>query len=139
MKRVAFFLALLCALIIGSVSWETKASDTAAKQSAITNFDQAVIVNGVTLRGEYLFVHDDAAKARGDVCTFVYEGKAAIASKLVVSFHCIRVQRAKAKYFTIRSVEILPGIRELQEFQFAGDVVGHAVAPSMDQHVHITN
>src|SRR5688500_262847 len=39
MKSVAFFLMVLCALIIGSVSWETRASDAARKQSAVTNFD----------------------------------------------------------------------------------------------------
>ena len=137
MKSIAFFVVVLCALISGSVSWDTRASNTARKQSALTNFDQAVVLHGVTLKGEYLFVHDDAAMQRGEACTFVYEGKAPIPKKLVVSFHCVPVQRAKAKHFLFRSVEISPGITELQEFQFAGDNEGHAVPTSIDQQLNV--
>ena len=137
MKSVAFFVVVLCALIIGSVSWETKASNTARKQSATTNFDRAVVLHGVTLKGEYLFVHDDAAMQRGEACTYVYEGNAPLPKKLVVSFHCVPVQRTKAKHFIIRSVETSPGLYELQEFQFAGDTEGHAVPTSIDQHLNV--
>ena len=137
MKSVAFFVMVLGALIIGSVSWETKASNTARKQSAVTNFDRAVVLHGVTLKGEYLFVHDDAAMQRGEACTYVYEGNAPIPRKLVVSFHCVPTERAKAKHFIIRSVETLPSITELQEFQFAGDTEGHAVPTSIDQHLNV--
>lgn len=137
MKSVAFFVVVLCALIIGAVSWETKASDTTRKQSAVTNFDRNVIVHGVTLKGDYLFVHDDAAMQRGEACTYVYEGRAPIDTKLVVSFHCVPVQRAKAKNFIVRSVETSPGTIELQEYQFKGDTEGHAVPTSVDQHVNV--
>ena len=136
MNSAAFFVVVLCVLIIGSVSWQTRASDTAHKQSAITNFDRAVVLHGVTLKGEYLFVHDDAAMQRGEACTYVYEGNAPIPEKLVASFHCVPIQRAKAKNFTVRSVESSPGITELQEFQFAGDTEGHAVPTSIDQHLN---
>ena len=139
MKSVAFFVMVLCALIIGSVSWETKASNTARKQSAVTNFDRAVVLQGVTLKGEYLFVHDDAAMQRGEACTYVYEGNAPIPKKLVVSFHCVPVQRAKAKDFLLRSVETSAGIFEVQEFQFAGDTEAHAVPTSIDHHVNVKN
>ena len=135
MKSVAFFVIVICALILGSVSWQIKASDTARKQSAVTNFDRAVVVHGVTLKGEYLFVHDDAAMQRGEACTYVYEGNAPNPAKLVVSFHCVPIQRLKAKNFTVRSIESSPGITELQEFQFAGDTEGHAVPTSIDQHL----
>jgi hypothetical protein len=134
MKSIAFLVGVLCALIIGSVSWDTHASNTTRKQSALTNFDQPVDVNGVTLKGEYLFVHDDAAMQRGEACTYVYQGNAPIPRKLVVSFHCVPVQRVKAKHFTVRSVETVPGITELQEFQFEGDTEGHAVPTSINQH-----
>jgi hypothetical protein len=137
MKSVAFFVIVLCALIIGSVSWETKASDPARKQSAVFNFDRPVVLHGVSLKGEYLFVHDDAAMQRGEACTYVYEGPAPIPRKLVVSFHCVPVTRAKAKHFIVRSIETSPGITELQEFQFAGDTEGHAVPTSMDQHLNV--
>ena len=136
MKSIAFFVVVLCALIVGSVSWETKASNTVRKQSALTHFDRAVVLHGVTLKGEYLFVHDDAAMQRGEACTYVYEGNAPIPEKLVVSFHCVPVQRMKAKTFVVRSVETSPGLTELQEFQFAGDTEGHAVPTSMDHHLN---
>ena len=137
MKSVAFFVIVLCALIIGSVSWETKASNTARKQSAVTTFNRAVVLHGVTLKGEYLFVHDDAAMQRGEACTYVYEGNAPIPKKLVVSFHCVPVQRMKAKNFILRSIETSPGVLELQEYQFAGDTEGHAVPTSTDQHLNV--
>ena len=137
MKSLAFLVIVFCALMIGSVAWETKASNTARKQSAVTNFDRAVVLHGVTLKGEYLFVHDDAAMRRGEACTYVYEGNAPIAKKLVVSFHCVPIERAKAKNFIIRSVETSPGVTELQEFQFAGDTEGHAVPTSIDQHLNV--
>jgi hypothetical protein len=137
MKSIAFFLMVLGALIIGSMSWETKAANEAGKQSALAHFDRPVVLQGVTLKGEYLFVHDDAAMKRGEACTFVYEGNAPIRSKLVVSFHCTPVQRTKANHFILRSVETSPGVTELKEFQFAGDTDGHAVPTSMDQHVNL--
>ena len=133
MKSIAFFLVVLSALILGTVSWETRAADTTRKQSAVMNFDRAVILQGVTLKGQYLFVHDDAAMQRGEACTYIYEGMAPVASKLVASFHCIPVQRAIAKHFMVRSVEIAPGILEMQEFQFKGDTEGHAVPPLTPQ------
>ena len=136
MKRVAIFVVVLCALIIGSVSWDTRASNTVRKQSAVITFDRAVVLHGMTLKGEYLFVHDDEAMQRGEACTYVYEGNVPIPKKLVVSFHCVPVQREKAKKFTVRSVETSPGITELQEFQFAGDTEAHAVPTSMDHHLN---
>lgn len=137
MKSVALFAVVLGALIIGSMSWETEASNTVRKQSAVTHFDRAVVVQGVTLKGEYLFVHDDAAMQRGEACTYIYEGKAPVHGKLVVSFHCVPTKRMKTEHFIFRSVETSPGIIELQEYQFSGDTEGHAVPTSIDQHVNV--
>jgi hypothetical protein len=96
-----------------------------------------MVLRGVTLKGEYLFVHDDAAMQRGEACTYVYEGTAPIPKKLVVSFHCVPVQRAKATNFIVRSIETSPDLIELQEFQFAGDTEGHAVPTSIDHHLNV--
>jgi len=109
------------------------------RQSAVTNFDRAVFLHSVTLKGQYLFIHDDAAMQRGEACTYVYEGNAPIPQKLVVSFHCVPVQRVKAKHFIVRSVETSPGVTELKEFQFAGDTEAHAVPISIDQHLNVMN
>jgi hypothetical protein len=135
MKSVVFFLVVLCALIIGSVPWVSKASNATGKQQGITQFNRPVVLQGVTLQGEYLFVHDDAAMQRGEACTYVYKGTAPVRSRLVVSFHCVHVERTKAARFMIRSVETAAGIVEVREFQFAGDTAAHAVPTSVETHV----
>ena len=127
MKTVAFMAVVLCALIIGSMSWTSSAATNNRKQRAVTTFDKAVTLHGVVLKGTYLFVHDDVAMGRGEACTRIYKGEAETASKLVASFHCIPVQRLKVKNFTVRTEETSPGIMELREFQFSGDLEGHAV------------
>src|SRR5688500_2790844 len=104
MKSVLFFFVLLCTLIMGSVSWESKASSGINKQRAIVQFDRPVLVLGVTLKGEYLFVHDDLAMAKGKACTYIYKGNAEIRDKLVVSFHCVPVERKKADAFRFRTI-----------------------------------
>jgi hypothetical protein len=97
------------------------------KDRAITKFSDPVKLMGVTLKGEYLFVHDDEALARGEACTFVYKGDAEIPDKLVVSFHCTPVVRAKVASFTIRTFLASPGQYELREFQFGGSDEAHMV------------
>ena len=89
-------------------------------------FADPVVLMGVTLKGEYLFVHDDAAMARGETCTFVYKGNAPVASKLVASFHCVPAQRTKAASFTVRMMEV-GGVAQLREYQFEGDTEAHVV------------
>lgn len=85
------------------------------------------MVHGVVLKGRYLFVHDDTAMKRGDACTYIYKGEAEVRNSLVVSFHCIHVERAMAKNFILRSRETAPGIVELLEFQFSGETAAHGV------------
>lgn len=128
MRIIVFSLVLFCTLIIGSASWTSNAgNETARKQKAVARFNNPVVLHGVTLKGEYLFVHDDAAMQRGEACTYVYQGPAEVRNKLVVSFHCSPVQRAKAERFKVRSFETSPGVIEVREFQFAGDTESHAV------------
>jgi len=50
-----------------------------------------------------------------------------VGDNLVVSFHCIHVERAKAKNFILRSRETAQGILEVLEFQFSGETAGHGV------------
>ena len=75
--------------------------------------------------------------ARGEACTFVYNGVADISKNLVVSFHCAPVARAKAANFTVRSLLTSPGRYEVREFQFAGSTEAHLV-PSSQHAVHVT-
>ena len=135
MKFLFLSLVVLCTLILGSVTWESQAANETGKQSAVAHFNRPVVLNGVTLKsGKYLFVHDDAAMKRGEDCTYVYEGTAPFRQKLVVSFHCVHVERAKAARFVVRSEEIA-GIMEVREFQFAGDTASHAVPSPIQVHV----
>lgn len=129
MKSVLLFIALICVVTLGSslapsVSTATRA---AKNDRAVMKFSQPVILMGVTLLGEYLFVHDDPAMARGEACTFVYKGTAEIPAKLVASFHCTPAERDRVAHFTVRSREITPGINELSEFQFGGSTEAHLV------------
>ena len=93
-------------------------------------FDQPTKLMGVTLKGEYLFVHDDAAMTRGESCTFVYKGNADVPEKLVVSFHCTPAARDKVATFTVRTSLTSSGQYELAEFQFAGSSEAHLVPVS---------
>lgn len=127
MRTLVFLSLVLCALIVGSVSWTTTAAMHGQKQRAVAKFNNPVTLQGVVLKGTYLFVHDDAAMKRGEACTRVYKGEAEETDNLVASFHCIPVPRAKAKYFRVRTLETSSGTVELREFQFGGDSEGHAV------------
>jgi hypothetical protein len=134
MKRLAFCIALLCAAILSSSSTPsiTSAAGAAKKEQAVTRFDQAVELMGVTLKGSYLFVHDDEAMARGEACTYVYKGSSAIAENLVTSFHCRHKERGKVTYFTVRSLRTSAGQYVLTEFQFGGSTEGHVVPLAVD-------
>jgi hypothetical protein len=127
MKSFFLLVALLFAVVLSSSSvGATKATAGAKKQKSVVQFNEPVMLQGMTLKGQYLFVHDDAAMARGEACTFVYKGDAEIASKLVVSFHCTPVQRQKVDSFIVRT-ELISGITQLKEFQFSGDSEAHMV------------
>ena len=130
MKTLIFVSVVLGTLILGSVSWNSTAATEAQKRKAVTNFDNPVLVQGVVLKGRYLFVHDDAAMSRGDACSYIYKGEAEKRDKLVASFHCIHVERAKAERFIFRTRETALGTMELIEFQFKGETAGHGVPMS---------
>ena len=128
MKKLLFLFALVVTLALGTFSPQA-ASNFSRKQMAVTQFSEPVVVQGKVLKGEYLFVHDDAAMQRGEACTYIYKGSAPLKNKLVASFHCIPAQRAKTAYFAVRTEEKTPGVIELIEFQFAGDTEAHQVPP----------
>ena len=127
MKTLVFLSVVLCALIFGGVSLTSTAATDGQKRRAVTEFHNPVTVYGVVLKGKYLFVHDDAAMARGDACTWIYKGESELRSKLAVSFHCIHVERPQVNNFILRTRETVPGVMELEEFQFSGETAGHGV------------
>jgi hypothetical protein len=141
MKISLLLLALFCALVLTSSSapLSTNAAGFAGKERAVVKFAQPVQLMDVTLQGEYLFVHDDAAMARGESCTFDYKGVNESANKLVASFHCMPAFRNKAAYFTVRTAPNSRGLLELVEYQFAGSMEAHIVpAGPHVEHVAIS-
>jgi hypothetical protein len=141
MKSFLLFIALLCAVVLSTSSAPsvTNAANAAKKERAATKFNHPVKLMGLTLKGEFLFVHDDLAMARGEACTFVYKGDAEVPSKLVVSFHCTPVERARVANFTVRTVLTSSGENEVREYQFGGSTETHLVPISVSKHAeHVT-
>jgi hypothetical protein len=127
MKTAVLFLALSCAVLLTSSTPAATKATAPHKDRAVTTFYEPVNLLGVTLKGQYLFVHDDAAMARGEDCTRVYKGEAEIPDNLVLSFHCIPSPRSKATSFTVRTLTLAPGIVEVTEIQFEGTTETHGV------------
>ena len=129
MKSLLFILAFLFTIIltVSSVPSTANSASASKKERAVTTFSQPVQLMGIGLKGQYLFVHDEAAMMRGDACTYVYEGDAEIPTKLVIAFHCMPVARAKTAKFTVRTLMTWPGRYELTEFQFGGSLESHLV------------
>jgi hypothetical protein len=126
MKSLVLFAALLFAITLSNSSLVASKAAPGGKKQAVTVFTEPTRLMGVVLKGEYLFVHDDAAMARGEACTFVYKGNAPVASKLVVSFHCVPAERTKAGTFTVR-MSAVSGFQEVIEYQFSGETEAHTV------------
>ncbi|HEX4946525.1 MAG TPA: hypothetical protein VFZ34_07685 [Blastocatellia bacterium] len=129
MKR-SFFLTLILGAFLFVGLPNIKADEHHhGKQSAKVNFEQQYRLNGVLLFGEYLVVHDDEAKARGEDCVFFYRVKPDGAKSLAVSYHCKAVKRTKAETFKVLAArrQTAWSIAEIEEIQFAGTTDGHRV------------
>jgi hypothetical protein len=133
MKTMLLFVALLSAVALSSSSATTASGVAKSKERGVATFNEPVQLMGVELKGEYLFVHDNAAMARGETCTFVYKGTAELSSKLVISFHCTPELRNKVASFTVRTKQLVPGINEIEEIQFGGTTEAHKV-PTLHFH-----
>lgn len=127
MKTFALFLMLIAVALVAGTSPAGSKTVAGKKQKATIQFNEPTLLQGVTLKGEYLFVHDDDAMARGEACTRVYKGGGEIASKLVVAFHCVPIERAKSAFFIVRTNQLAPGVSEVSEYQFKGETEGHGV------------
>ncbi len=127
MKTFGLFLALVAVAVFASAPAAGSKSLMGKKQRATIQFNDPVLLQGVTLKGEYMFVHDDDAMTRGEACTRVYKGSAEVASKLVVAFHCVPIERAKSSFFVVRTSQVAPGVNEVSEYQFKGDTEAHGV------------
>ena len=104
------------------------------KEIEVANIPDKTKLMKATLQGRYIFVHDEAKMAKGEPCLYVYEynedqaGQPEVkADKLVVSFHCVRVQRDKATRFMLTYGMVSPDLFELREIQFTGSTEAHRV------------
>ena len=126
MKKLLVAASMLAALVITIGVFTAQARTEARKTDRATvQFTEPVKLLNVILKGQYLFVHDEEKMASGQDCTFVYDHSGA----LVVSFHCIPIERPKATGFSVLSVRVgtSNGPREMKEFQFEGSTEAHQV------------
>ena len=126
MKRLLIAVSILAAVMMTIGALATHATTEAKKtERATIQFNEPVKLLGVFLKGEYTFIHDEEKMAKGEDCSYVYDRL----GKLVVSFHCIPVERSKATRFRVVTVRTDPtyGPRELKEYQFAGSTEAHQV------------
>lgn len=139
MRSLLLFIAFLGALTLSNsmVPSVSNAANAGRKERAVTKFTEPVQLMGAELKGEYLFVHDDEAMARGEACTYVYKGQAESVKNLVISFHCMPVAAARTPYFRVRVSLNMLGQYEITEYQFAGSSEVHMVP--LNQHTaHVT-
>jgi hypothetical protein len=126
-KRSLLLVLVLCALALSSSVLTAGKAHTSKRQEAVVEFPDQVKLLNVVLKGQYLIVHDDELMARGENCTLVYslnDGQ----RKLVASFHCIPVERARVASFAFRTNRVSPdAMEEVREFQFGGSREGHQV------------
>jgi hypothetical protein len=130
MKRLPLLVLMLCAALqVGNSLPPSGNAQTPHKESAVVEFNDQVKLLDVFLRGRYLIVHDHEKMAGGEDCTYVYSLKEGQPDRLVTSFHCTPVARAKAESFTVRtSRRSTQGmVPEVLEIQFAGSSEAHQV------------
>ncbi len=139
MKSLLTFIAILCVVTLSSslTPSVSNAANAAKKERAVMKFSEPIQLMGATLKGEYLFVHNDEAMARGEACTYVDKGQAENVNNLVVSFHCMPVAAPRAPYFRVRAGLNMFGQYEIREFQFAGSTEVHLV-PLNHHTAHVT-
>jgi hypothetical protein len=95
------------------------------RETLAVQFNKPVKVGDRILFGHYIIEHDHDRMAQGKPCTHIY---AASDPRIpVVAFHCTHLDRAEAdrNSVTLRSLGESNGMRELTEFQFAGERGAH--------------
>lgn len=126
MKRILVAASMFAALVITIGVFTAQARTEPDKTQKVTvQFNEPVKLLNVILKGQYLFVHDEQKMASGQDCTYVYDNS----GKLVVSFHCIPVERPKATGFRVVSARVgtSNGPQEMKEYQFEGSTEAHQI------------
>ena len=133
MKRLLMTL-IFCAMAIGIGTISFANAATPGKDIAVVDLSEKTMLMKTALLGTYIFVHDDQKMDQGEPCFYIYEysqdqaGKPeARADKLVISFHCEPIARAKTRQLVTTVQMGRGGVLELREIQFAGTTEGHRV------------
>ena len=130
MKRMILAIPILLAsLAFISAPAAGGMTENTRREEAVVEFTETVRLQGVLLRGQYLFLHDDAKMAAGEPCLYVYTMKSGKRDRLVISLHCEPVERKQAKRFTITLTPRNSAytVREVSEIQFAGFAKAHRI------------
>lgn len=133
MKSLRLMALILAAVLISTGALAATAAPADKEMAVVDLPDKTVLVKSV-LQGKYIFLHDDSKMGKGEPCFYVYEysqdqaGQPEVRpDKLVVSFHCQRVQHEKATHIVLTYGMTGSGMFELREIQFAGTTEGHRV------------
>jgi hypothetical protein len=105
------------------------APENTRREEAVVEFTETVRLQGVLLRGQYLFLHDNAKMAAGEPCLQVYTMKSGKRDRLVIALHCEPVERKQAERFTVLLTPRNSAytVREVREIQFAGFAKAHRI------------
>ena len=133
MKRLLLVIgSLISVALVGGVSSLSAAPPE--KEMSVVNIPDKTKLLKATLLGKYIFVHDNSKITKDAPCFYVYEysenpsGKPeARPEKLVVSFHCLPIERSKPDQIVLTYGMLSPDLFELREIQFAGSTEGHRV------------
>jgi len=133
MKRLLLVTgSLISVAIVCSVSSLSAAPPE--KEMAVVNITDKTKLLKATLLGRYIFVHDNSKMTKDAPCFYVYEysedpsGKPEVKpEKLVLSFHCLPIERSKPDQIVLTYGMLSPDLFELREIQFAGSTEGHRV------------
>lgn len=130
MKRVFIITLVFSALSLLNLTSLQADDHQHHQEAAKVRFNEMYKLKGALLYGDYLVVHDDAKKARGEECVLFYKLNPDNTQELVLSFRCEAVQRSKAEKFTIVASRRHTAfdVAEIQEIQFAGSTNAHRVS-----------
>ena len=126
-------IAIAVAIVLFALTSSASAASADSDLAVVDIPDKTKLVKAELL-GKYIFIHDDAKMAAGEACLYVYRysvdpnGKPeARAENLVLSFHCVPIDRPKASQTVLTYGTTDNGSLELREIQFTGSLKGHRV------------
>ncbi len=137
--RAKYFVLLSALGLIGLGAAPAPATCDDVRKEAIVNFSEPVLVGTEWVMGRAIVVHDDAAKARGEACTFIYTQSKTGELKLVKSYKCQQVERTPSSSFKLVTQRDANLNRVLSEIQFSGQSFGHEFLRENASHAHGSN